>query len=67
MEYRGRARDDEAGRKADPREATSTPPRPMPSGPAQLRNLSLGAHAATVLRPPTMPVGGGRLEDFDGQ
>jgi hypothetical protein len=38
-----------------PRLAQTTTPRPMASGPPQLRNLSLGAQAATVDRPPTMP------------
>ena len=38
-----------------PRLAQKTTPRPMASGPPQVRNLSLGAQAATVDSPPTMP------------
>jgi hypothetical protein len=43
------------GRNMDPRLAQKTTPRPMANGPPQVRNLSLGAQAATVERPPTMP------------
>lgn len=55
MEYSERPRVEVGGSQRVPREATKTPPRPMPRGPAQLRNLSLGAQAATVLKPPMMP------------
>lgn len=55
MEYSERPRVEVVGSMRVPREATKTPPRPIPRGPAQLRNLSLGAQAATVLKPPMMP------------
>lgn len=38
-----------------PREDAKTRPRPTPSGAPMFRNFSLGAHMATVERPPTMP------------
>lgn len=38
-----------------PREDTKTTPRPTPRGAPMFRNFSLGAHMATVERPPTMP------------
>ncbi len=40
---------------AEPIEAATTTPRPMANGPAIIRNLSDGAHAATADKPPTMP------------
>ena len=43
------------GRNIVPRLAQNTTPSPMARGPPQLRNLSLGAHTATVDRPPTIP------------
>ena len=43
------------GRNIEPRLAQKTTPRPMARGPPQARNLSLGAQAATVERPPTIP------------
>ena len=36
-------------------EAQKTTPNPMARGPPILRNFSLGAHTATVDRPPTTP------------
>lgn len=36
-------------------EEAKTTPRPMARGPPMARNLSLGAHAAIVDKPPTMP------------
>lgn len=36
-------------------EEAKTTPKPTASGPPILRNFSLGAHIATVDRPPTMP------------
>ena len=38
-----------------PREEAKTTPKPTASGPPMFRNFSLGAHMATVERPPTMP------------
>ena len=38
-----------------PIEETNTTPRPSARGPPHLRYLSLGAHAAVRLRPPTTP------------
>ncbi len=43
------------GRNMEPRLAQKTTPSPMARGPPQARNLSLGAQAATVDRPPTIP------------
>lgn len=47
--YRGR------GRNIDPSEDAKTRPRPTPRGAPMFRNFSLGAHMATVERPPTIP------------
>ena len=38
-----------------PSEDTKTRPRPTPRGAPMFRNFSLGAHMATVERPPTLP------------
>lgn len=38
-----------------PREDTKTTPKPTPRGAPMFRNFSLGAHMATVERPPTTP------------
>ena len=43
------------GRNIVPRLAQNTIPRPIARGPPQVRNLSLGAHTATVDNPPTIP------------
>ena len=40
---------------AEPSEAMMTPPSPIPRGPPQFKNFSLGAQTATVLSPPTTP------------
>lgn len=38
-----------------PSDEAKTTPKPTASGPPMFRNFSLGAHMATVERPPTMP------------
>lgn len=38
-----------------PREEANTTPKPTANGPPMFKNFSLGAHMATVDRPPTMP------------
>ena len=43
------------GRNIVPRLAQNTIPRPIARGPPQVKNLSLGAHTATVDNPPTIP------------
>ena len=43
------------GRKAEAMDDMKITPNPIASGPPMYKNLSLGAVAATVVRPPTTP------------
>ena len=54
-EYRVAPATEVGGRNIDPREDAKTRPRPTPRGAPMFRNFSLGAHMATVERPPTIP------------